>query len=86
MRSEEVTDMPVSRTDVRVKCPFFHFNECIPKKNIRRIICEGIVDASNLVLSYRNTQDYHMQLETYCCEYFDKCEVYRMLMEKYEEV
>jgi len=78
--------MPTSRNDVLVKCPFYQYDQCIPSKNIRRIICEGIVNASTLVLNYRYTKDFHMQMENYCCHYYDKCEVYRMLMQKYEEV
>lgn len=78
--------MPTSKYDVLAKCPFYQYDECMPKKNIRRIICEGIVDASTLVLNYRKSRDFHMQLETFCCAYFDKCEVYRMLMQKYGDL
>lgn len=78
--------MPTSRTDVRVQCPFYQYDVCRPRENIHRIICEGIVDHSTLVLNYRKKPDFHMQLETFCCRYFDKCEVYRMLMEKYEQL
>lgn len=86
MRSEGVRIMPTSSNDVKVKCPFYQYDRCIPRKNIQRIICEGIVKASTLTLNYRHTKDFHMQMETFCCQYFDKCEVYRMLMQKYEEV
>lgn len=78
--------MPTSRHDVHVKCPFYLYDECIPRNNIRRIICEGIVDASTLVLNYKRRQDFFIQLETFCCGHFDRCEVYRMLMQKYEEL
>lgn len=78
--------MPTSKHDVLAKCPFYQYDEYMPKKNIRRIICEGIADASTLVLNYRRKRDFHMQLETFCCGCFDKCEVCRMLMRKYEDV
>jgi len=78
--------MPTSRTDTRVECPFYQYDRCIPNRNIRRIVCEGIVDATTLALNYEKTKDFRMQIETFCCRYFDKCEVYRMLMQKYEEV
>ena len=78
--------MPESRTAVRVKCPFYQYDECVPRKNIKRIICEGIVDASTLALNYRFLRDFRMQLETFCCRYYDRCEIYRMLMEKYEDM
>jgi hypothetical protein len=77
--------MPTSRNDTRVKCPFYQYDESVDKKNLRRITCEGLIDCSTLVLNYRFKRDYRIQLETFCCEYFDRCEVYRMLMQKYEE-
>ena len=78
--------MPTSRNDVHVQCPFYQYDECNPRKNIKRITCEGIVDASSLVLNYRRTRDYFIQLETFCCRHYDRCEVYRMLMQKYEDL
>ena len=78
--------MPTSRNDVNVQCPFYQYDQCDPRKNIRRIICEGAGDAASLTLNYRRARDYRLQLETFCCKYYDKCEVYRMLMEKYEDL
>lgn len=75
--------MPTSRTDVRVKCPFYQYDE--GSSRIHRITCEGIVDGSTLILNYRYKKDFRIQLDTFCCEYFDRCEVYRMLMQKYQE-
>ena len=77
--------MPTSRTDTRVKCPFYLYDECYKKKRTHRIICEGLIDGSTLVLNYRYQKDFRIQLDTFCCEFFDRCEVYRMLMQKYEE-
>ena len=64
-----------------VQCPFFKFDDMKQK----RISCEGIVDDSTLALIYCRRKDYEKQLEVFCCEHYKKCEVYRMLMEKYEE-
>lgn len=77
--------MPTSRTDSRVKCPFYLYDECPKKKRTHRITCEGIMDDSTLVLSYKYKRDFQIQLENFCCRHFDRCEVYRMLMEKYRD-
>lgn len=63
-----------------VRCPFYQFDD-----GRRRITCEGLVDNSSLALIYRRKADYEAQINVFCCEYYERCEVYRMLMEKYEE-
>ena len=64
-----------------VLCPFYKYDD-----GRRRITCEGFVEASNLALIYRHTRDFNQQIDTYCCEHYKSCEVYRMLMaEKYGE-
>lgn len=63
------------------QCPFFRSDV----GNKKRIICEGIVDNSTLALTFDRKKDYDTQLRVFCCEHYKKCEVYRMLMEKYEE-
>lgn len=77
--------MPTSRTDVRVKCPFYQYDECLSKKKQHRITCEGLVAGSTLIHNFKYKQDFRIQLDTFCCNHFNRCEVYRMLMEKYEE-
>ena len=77
--------MPISRTDSRVQCPFYQYDESREKGGAHRIFCEGIVDRSNLVLTYRRKKDFRKQLNIFCCEHYRKCEVYRMLMEKYRD-
>lgn len=65
---------------VYVKCPFYkHDDGC------RKIVCEGLVPNSNLTLSYGRKQDYLIQMETFCCGSYQKCEVHQALMTKYEE-
>ena len=66
---------------VDAQCPFYKFDDF--KK--RRISCEGIVDNSTLALYFCRKKDYDTQLNVFCCEHYQKCEIYRMLMEKYEE-
>ena len=64
------------------QCPFFKFHD--EKK--KRIVCEGIVENSNLALIYCRGKDCYTQLCVFCCEHYKKCEVYRMLMAtKYDE-
>lgn len=66
---------------VDAQCPFYKFDDF----NKRRISCEGIVDNSTLALYFQRKRDYDTQLNVFCCEHYKKCEVYKMLMEKYEE-
>ena len=73
--------MATSRMDKRVQCPFYHQDIA----TARRIICEGPIDGSILSLTYNTREDYKQQMNTFCCVYFQNCEVYRMLMEKYED-
>lgn len=65
---------------IDVQCPFYKHDD-----GKRRITCEGLVDRSSLSLTYLSKKDYEIQIETFCCKHFDRCEVCRMLMEKYEE-
>ena len=60
------------QTDVR--CPFFKYD------GKQRIVCEGLIDNSSIILTYQNKLDCDTQRNVYCCEHYKKCEVYRMLM------
>ena len=61
-------------------CPFYRSDD-----GKGRITCEGIVDRSSTILSFVIKGDYLRQLEVFCCRYYENCEVYQMLMEKYKE-
>lgn len=63
-----------------VRCPFYKKDD-----GKRRIVCEGIVDNSSIYLVYRYNNLFKRQLKTFCCEHYENCEVYRMLMEKYRD-
>lgn len=69
-----------SYTQASVGCPFYKWDD-----GKRRIVCEGIVDNSSISLVYNNRQDYSIQIETFCCQNWAKCEIHTMLMEKYED-
>lgn len=69
-----------SYRQVYVQCPFYHSDD--GKHNIA---CEGIVDGSTLVSKFRKQKDYETQIGVFCCGHYAKCELYRMLMAKYED-
>ena len=64
---------------IEVQCPFYKYD--VPK----RITCEGLIDKSNISLGFLIWKDYAIHIKTFCSEHYQKCEIYRMLMEKYEE-
>ena len=69
-----------SYKQIEVKCPFYKYDD-----GKRRITCEGIIDDSSLALIYHNKHDYARQMDVFCCCHYQKCEIYRMLMDKYDE-
>ena len=65
---------------VDCKCPFFKYDD-----GKRRITCEGLVgEGSSIALIYHNKADYEIQMNTFCCKHYEKCEVYRLLMDIFE--
>jgi hypothetical protein len=65
---------------VEVRCPFYKYDD-----GKKRITCEGLVDDSSLALIYRKREDYEAQLGIFCCEHYEKCEIYAVLAQKYED-
>ena len=63
-----------------VKCPYYKYDD-----GKRRITCEGLIDESSIALIYRIRLDYERQINVFCCKNYTKCEIYRLLTEKYEE-
>ena len=60
-------------------CPFYrHHGGC-------RIGCEGIIPDTYLQTDFANARELRQQLEIFCSEHFTKCEVYRAIVQKYEE-
>ena len=64
---------------IDVQCPFYKYD------TMKRIVCEGLIEKSNISLGFFDWQDYEIHFRTFCCEHYKKCEVYRMLEFKYEE-
>ena len=69
-----------SYKQVYVRCPFYKQDD-----GKQRIVCEGPTDGCNLSLSYSRKADFETQITVFCCEHYEKCEVYRMLMDKYQD-
>lgn len=63
-----------------VRCPFYKYDD-----GKRRITCEGIIEGSSLALIYHKKCDFETQTRVFCCEHYEKCEIHRMLMDKYSE-
>ena len=63
-----------------VLCPFYKWDD-----GKLRITCEGIVEDSSLALIYHKKADYETQIMTFCCQHYARCEVYCLLMNKYDE-
>ena len=69
-----------SYLQVFVRCPFYKFDD-----GKRRITCEGVIEDSSLAWIFHNREDYETQITVFCCGCYENCEVYRLLMEKYQE-
>lgn len=64
---------------VNVECPFYQRDD-----GEHRITCEGVLDNSTLTMGLKR-RDFDMYIREYCSKRYICCEVYRMLMDKYEE-
>ncbi len=66
--------------DVQARCPFFR------RTAGTRITCEGPFDGAAVMLLMNSGKQTEIQLRVFCCEHYEKCEIYRMVMaSKYEE-
>lgn len=65
---------------IDVQCPFYKYDD-----GRRRITCEGLVDKSSIALIYLTRGDFDTQLGVFCCKHYKNCEVFRILIQKYEE-
>ena len=66
--------IPLYRELMRVSsCPFY-------RDSVRKsIICKGILPGSSITLNFCRKADHEIQLRVFCCEHYDKCEVYGIL-------
>lgn len=64
-----------------VQCPMFKNDD-----GKGRIVCEGLIGkGSSIQLTYRFKKDYEIQMDTFCCDHFDRCEIYRVLIDMYDK-
>lgn len=75
--------MATSWLDRYAECPFYL--RCDREKGRWTISCQGVTDASILQWRFRKKQDFEIQLRTFCCGKFERCEVYEMLEKTFEE-
>lgn len=63
-----------------VKCPFYHGDD-----GSHVIVCKGLVDKSCISMRYLRKADWKIQVNTFCCQFFLRCEIFRMLINKKSE-
>lgn len=71
--------MPTMFDDVDAKCPFYQSG------GKRKITCEGITDDCKTCLIFISQQKRDLHRRIFCDDKYQNCEIFRMLMEKYEE-
>lgn len=69
-----------SYKQVDVVCPYY-----VRDDGKRRITCEGLVESGHISLFYTHKDDYHRQMRTFCCKYYQRCEIYQALRSIYDE-
>ena len=57
-----------------VRCPFYEYDD-----GKQRISCEGLVDESSIALIYGRQEDFLIQMQTFCCKQYEKCEIHCLL-------
>jgi hypothetical protein len=65
--------------DKFVKCPFY-LNKNGDKNRIK---CEGIIEGTVIGLTFEGSKKWYIR--SFCCEHYDSCRIYRMLLEKYQK-
>ena len=68
---------------LEVQCPFYTGRE--DRFAGKKILCESPVPGSALSLYFAQKCDYEAQMRIFCCQHYEKCEVYRAVMEKYAD-
>lgn len=62
-----------------VQCPFYDTDD-----GKSEIVCEGLVENSCIAQRYKHKEDWELQMQVFCQKRYVNCEIYRMLIEKYE--
>lgn len=64
-------------------CPFFNGKDT--EHAGKKVFCESPVPGSTITLYFRKKKDFDMQYNIFCCDHYKNCEVYRAVVESYEE-
>ena len=68
----------------KILCPYFRSED----RQKHKIICEGLGDARSMSWNFDNRDERQRirQMEIFCQNHYERCEVYRMIhSSKYEE-
>ena len=60
-------------------CPFFETS------GIKMVTCEGISEGNRLCILFGDTKRRLSWRRTFCDKRYEECEIYKMLIKKYEE-
>lgn len=66
--------------DHYAKCEYYKHSD---GKN--KVVCMGLVEKSKQTHEFENTDDFKIQVKTFCCDKYKNCEVYQMLKQIYED-
>lgn len=72
--------MATSWYDNYAVCPYY-----LRDDRHSRIECTGIADDCRLLVQFSSDRDYKTQIETFCCNHYQNCEIWNMLRQIYEE-
>ena len=64
--------------DSDARCPFFREHTSMT------IACESPVPGGALRMTFKEQSEKNLQYGAFCCKRYKTCEIYRMVMEKYE--
>ena len=65
---------------VNCVCPFYRSDD-----GRNRIVCEGVIPDSQLTNYFKKKSDYRIQIEIFCCDRYENCEIYEAVNKKYKE-
>lgn len=64
-------DYPDSWDRVHVQCPFYRRSD-----GKKRISCEGMIPDTTITNLFHRKRDYTFQIQNFCCDGYETCEVY----------
>ncbi len=71
--------IPMPKKNIPPQCPFYLFG------GRKTVGCEGVTDDFFIRLVFKAEEKKEAHERIFCDERYKNCEIYRMLMEKYEE-